>query len=353
MNAMKYIFRNTLFVLASAMLLMSCQSKKQESEPKPVRDAMIIRVEKVFCDTFQQNLELPATIFANREANLGSVLPGKIEKFHFAEGSFVETGDTLVDLSEETYTQALIELNAIQKDYERVARLLEKNSISQMEYDHIKAKLDASKVKTQMLRKSTQVVAPFSGMIVEYLMEEGENYFFNLALEPGYSNTSGILRLMQLNPIIAKVQINERDINQVFVGQEVNVRVDAIPDKLYKGKIRYIKPILSTMNHSSTVEIEIPNPDLKLKPGMYANCEINMGNRIGNFVSIDAIIRQPGTSEDFVYLIKNDTAYKQLIRRIQTHGAFALIDSLSEGAVVATHGKNKLNHHTPVNIKEN
>lgn len=336
----------------TAFGITSCKKENTDTAQKTKEAAPVIRIETAKLDTIQRTSTFPATLFANREANLGASLPGKIEKFYFQEGSFVKEGDLLVDLSAEMYTQALIELNAIEKDFERVSRLREKGSVSEMEYDHLKAKLEASQVKTDMLRKNTQVVAPFSGMIVDYLMEEGENYFFNIALEPGYSNTSGILRLMQLNPLKAEIQVNEKEINNLYVGQKVSMHADALPGEIIQGKISYIKPMLSTMTHTGTVEVEFPNPGLKLKPGMYAVCELDLGETQGIFIPIDAIIRQAGTSEDFVYRIEDDTAKKTIIRRVQTRGEWVLVDSLSQGDIVATKGKNNLHHGVRVQIKE-
>lgn len=341
-----------ILLLITAVALSSC--KKDEAKTQVQAEKLpIIRVATAKQDSIQQKAEFPATIFANREANLGASLPGKIEKFYFPEGSFVQKGDLLVDLSAEAYTQALIELNAIEKDFERVSRLREKGSISEMEYDHLKAKLDASQVKTDMLRKHTQVVAPFSGMIVEYLMEEGENYFFNINLEPGYSNTSGILRLMQLNPMKAEIQVGENDLNRFYTGQNIEIFSDAVPNQIITGRVSYIKPILSTMTHTGTVEIEFSNPKLKFKPGMYATCQVDLGGRSGVFIPIDAIIRQAGTAEDFVFCIENDTAKRTTIKRIATQGEWVMVDSLEVGTVVATKGKNNLHHGVKVEIKEN
>jgi len=347
---MKRRYQIIILIFPLIFGIQACKSDKSDEQADKTENP-IVKVETAHKSTYMNRLQLPATLLPRREANLGASLPGKIEIFHFPEGTYVQKGDLLVDLSAEAYTQALIEYNAIQKDFERVSRLRDKGSISEIEYDHIKAKLDAAKVKTEMLRKNTQVLAPFSGMIVDYLMEEGENYFFNLALEPGYSNTSGILRLMQLNPLIAEVQVNEKDLNSINTGQKVNLKVDAFPDESFFGTITYIKPMLSTMTHSATVEITIPNPKLTLKPGMFASCDIELGESQGIFIPIDAIIRQPGTSEDFVYKIENNTAIKTIIQRKRNRGEYVLVDSLNHGDTVVTKGKNNLINGVQVTIK--
>lgn len=164
---------NKLHLLAiSALVLYSCGSKQEET----VTEAETVKVITVKAEerSYTPTKVFSGTVFANREANLGAALPGKVERIFFEEGQTVKKGDLIVELSDEMLTQAEIEYQALKKDYERVSRLREKGSISEMEYDHVKAKFEASEAKTQMVRKNTQVYAPFSGTLVERMMEEGE-----------------------------------------------------------------------------------------------------------------------------------------------------------------------------------
>ncbi len=336
------------YILLIFPLLVACGNK--ESKVSVEKTYTEIKTDVAFEKSYSGSTEYSGTFFANKEANLGTSMPGKIEKYYYKPGTFVKSGTLLVELSSEVLTQALIEFDAIKKDFDRVSRLKEKGSISEIEFDHIKAKLDAAQVKTDMLKKNTTVVAPFDGVIVEYLLEEGENFFFTLNIDPGYSNTSGIVRLMQLNPLKAEIQVNEQDISKIHTGQEVIVKCDAVSDKEYKGKISYIKPILSTNTRTASVEVEVQNTDGKIMPGMFARVFIESISQTGVFIPLNSIYRQPGTPEDYVFVIKNDTAYKTRISRIKSDGEFVCVSGIENGVTVAVEGKNKLNDGTFVKV---
>ncbi|HOE04309.1 MAG TPA: efflux RND transporter periplasmic adaptor subunit [Bacteroidales bacterium] len=346
--------KTRLFLFAGSitlLLLVSCGTKNKEAgKPQEIQNVNYAVAEN---RTFSDETEYSGTFLPNKEANLGSSMPGKVEKFYYSEGSFVTKGSLLVELSAELLTQALIEYEAIKKDYDRVSRLREKGSISEIDYDHLKAKLEASEVKTQMLKNNTSVIAPFDGIIVDYLVEEGENYFFNINLDPGYSNTSGILRLMQINPIVAEIQVNERDLIGIKKGQSVSVVCDALGSKEYKGTVRYIKPILSTTTRTAPVEIELNNSSGDLKPGMFARVVFSKHEISAVFIPVDAIYRQPGTPEDFVFVVTGGVVTRKPVKRLKTIDKWIAVDGIASGDTVVTQGKNKVKSGDRVNLKSN
>lgn len=315
------------------------------------KDRISVRTAESEEGTYIIEKEYTGTFFANKEANLGTSMPGKVEKFHYQRGTKVKKGSLLVELSSEVLTQALIEYETLHKDFERVSRLREKGSVSEIEYDHLKAKLDASEVRKQMLKKNTSIIAPFDGVIVDYLVEEGENYFFNINLEPGYSHTSGILRLMQLNPIKVIIEVNENDLKYVQVGTEAKIICDAV-DKHNRinGRVSYIKPILSTISRTAEVEIQIQNPGNKIMPGMFARVIFESESVAGIKVPLSAIYRQPGTPEDFVFVIEDNIAKRTPVTRLKTEGDMVYIDGIDKGLIIATEGKNRLSCGSMVKI---
>ncbi|MDD2278351.1 MAG: efflux RND transporter periplasmic adaptor subunit [Bacteroidales bacterium] len=299
---------------------------------------------------FAQRLTYPGTVFANRESNLGAALPGKVERIRFSEGDKVKQGDLIVELSDELLIQAEVENQALRKDFERVERLKEKESISQMEYDHLKAKLEASDAKTNMLRKNTRVYAPFSGTIVERMMEEGEIYFINPGLDPGYSMRSGIVRLMQLNPIRIEFEVNEKDLTKLKRGLQAEILVDAYPEKTYQGKIHSVKPMLSTLTRTAKVQVILENNLGELKPGMFARVSIVLPNQQLIFVPLSAITRLAGTGEEFVYVVEDNTAKRVVINQIQTLGNNVAVTGIKAGQMVIVEGKAKVQNGSKVDV---
>ncbi|HOY37967.1 MAG: efflux RND transporter periplasmic adaptor subunit [Bacteroidales bacterium] len=340
-----------IYLFALILLIISC--KRDDKQPQKVENNPVVKTTIAVEKQFSPELEYSGTFFPNREANLGASMPGKIEKFFYPEGTFVTSGTLLVEMSAELLTQALIEYDAIKKDFERVERLRAKGSISEIEYDHLKAKLEASEVKTEMLHKNTSVVAPFDGIIVEYLVEEGENYFFNLNFDPGYSNTSGILRLMQINPLVVKIQVNEKELQQLKSGQKVSIMCDAVSGNGLTGFVKYIKPMLSTVTRTAEVEIEVPNPGNRLKPGMFARVLLHTEGSSAVFVPVDAIYRQPGTPDDFIFVVHSGVAHQMAVKRIAIIDQWVAVSGISKGDTIVTQGKNKLKDNQQVIIKNN
>jgi len=343
--------KTRIIIIVAVVFLISCSSQEvnnanlEESKAVPVK---VLKAEEKF---YSRGLELSGTVFADKEANLGAALPGRIEKIYFPEGSHVKKGDLLVSMSGELYTQTLVEFKTIEKDFERVSRLSEKGSVTLQEYDHVKAMYDASRSKVELMKKNAEIVAPFSGTIVEYLVQDGENYFFNLNLDPGYSTTSGILRLMKLDPVQIEAEVNEKELGLVKMGQSAMIKFDSFSDTVFRGKITYIKPVLSTVTHTATVRIELRNPREIIKPGMYGHITISLDPVRMVFVPLNSIYRQAGTSEDYLFITDGNRVKRILTERLVTEGSSAGVKGVKPGDQVVVYGKEKLSDGSIVEIR--
>jgi membrane fusion protein, multidrug efflux system len=333
------------------LLLISC-GRQSTTESTNTRDEKIpVKVIKAELREYNPAIELTGTAFADKEANLGAALPGRVEKIYFPEGSRVKKGDLLVSLSGEMYTQSIAELNTLTKDFERVTRLNEKGSISQQDYDHVKALFEASKAKAEMMKKNAEIVAPFSGTIIEYLVKEGENYFFNLNVDPGYSHTSGILRLMKLDPVQVEAEVNEKDLRSIKIGQKAKITFDAVADSAFRGEISTIKPVLSTMTHTATIKIRVANGSSIIRPGMFAHVVLQYQATKGVTVPVNAITRQAGQADEYLFVVENDKVKKVKIDRLWSDNAWVAVKGISAGDNVVTAGKEKLHDGSPIEIK--
>ncbi|MCK9218755.1 MAG: efflux RND transporter periplasmic adaptor subunit [Bacteroidales bacterium] len=336
------------FTLPLVILMSGCGNKEEKKE-----EALIARVSTAQSveQLYHPVLVYSGTVQANKEANLGATLPGKIEKMYCSPGATVQKGTLLAELSGELLTQTIVEHDALQKDFDRISRLKDKGSVSQMEFDHLKARLDASDAKVEMMKKNTQVIAPFNGTIVDIFVHEGENFSLVPSIDAqNISINAGILKLMQLNPIKVNIEVSEKDLTKIKIGQTANVQLDAYPGKMITGKINYIKPVLSSSSRTATVEVELSNPGNLLKPGMYANVKIELPATNGVFIPVSSIFRQPGTSNDFIYTVVDGKARKLQIRQLQTQNEMVLVEGLSSGTQVVTIGKAKLSEGSVVEI---
>jgi membrane fusion protein, multidrug efflux system len=210
---------------------------------------------------------------------------------------------------------------------------------------------DASSAKVAMMKKNAEIVAPFSGTIVEYLVQEGENYFFNFNLDPGYSSTSGILRLMDLDNLRVETEVNEKDLPRVSVGQKAGIKFDALGDTTLPGTVTSVKPVLSALTHTATVKIEFRNISGMIKPGMFAHVKIELGTINATGVPLNSVYRLAGTSDEYVFIAENNKVRRQKITKILTDNAIVAVKEIKAGEQVVINGKEKLSDGSPVVIK--
>ncbi len=339
------------FVIAGVALLFGCTPKNKQEAAKT--EIYVTTIKSVGV-SFTPSLNLSGNVKAFQEANLGATLPGRVEKLYFHEGSEVKKGALVAELSGELLTQAEAEYNALQKDFDRVSRLEEKGSISRMEYDHLKARLDASDAKVKMMKKNTEVIAPFPGTVAEVYVHEGENFTLIPSVDAqNMSVSNGIVKLMQTDPVKVCIEVGEKDLQGIHMGQKVSITADAYQGKTFEGKINYIKPYLSSASRTATVEVLVNNPGHVLKPGMYASTDIEMPGRTGVAIPISCIYRQPGTANEYVFTLENGTAHRVPIKQLQTLNDRVIVEGISADQEIINAGKARIEDGMHVNVKNN
>lgn len=334
-----------------AIFACGCGKKSTESSGDVAKTATTVTVYTAKKMEYTPVLNYTGTAEANREADLGASIPGRVEKIHFSKGSYVSQGALIAELSDEMLIQAQIELEAIRKDYERMSRLKEKESVSVMDYDHVKAKFDASQTKVNMLKKNTSIVAPFGGILTDVTVQEGENYTFVPSVSSDLKVQSGIVTIRQLNPLKIVIEVNEKEIASIRRGQHADVVFDAYPDEHVSGQVNYISPVLSPVTRTATVEVTIPNREMKLKPGMFCRVSISMASTTGIFVPLNALYRQQGTGEDYLFVVVDQNKVtRRRVTRGEAKEELIRIPEIKAGESVVVDGKNKLNEGSPVEI---
>ena len=334
-----------------ALLVTGCVNNKNETNDHAADKAVKVTVAASEIKQYHPELRYTGTAEANQEVNLGSAIPGRVEKINYQKGSFVPKGAVIVEMSDEMLIQAQIELEAIRKDFERVSRLKEKGSMSIMDYDHIKAKYEATQSKVDMLKKNTSITAPFGGILTDIMVHVGENSSIAPSIGDDLKVKNGVVTLMQLNPLKVGIEVNEKQLNSISKGQTVDLFFDAYPDETISGKVSYISPVLSKMSRTSTVEITIPNNNGKLKPGMYCRTSIEMPQATGVFVPVNAIYRKQGTGDNYVFIANSDnTVTMQKVTRGEALEAWVHVAELDADAVVVVDGKNKLDNGSTIEI---
>ena len=204
-----------ILLSVSVFLLTACLEKEEVQEAAPVEKKPVVATVEAKEESYSPVLEFGGSFKPFREANLSARMPGKIKKIHYREGATVPKGSVIVTLSGEMAEAAEAELEAVEKDYERVKDLVDSGVLPQQQLDHLEAKLNASKAKVKMTKENMEIIAPFDGMVAEHMLREGEEFMLlNPGLTPGFSHANGIIRFMDLNRLFLEIQVDEKELHR-------------------------------------------------------------------------------------------------------------------------------------------
>lgn len=237
----------------------------------------------------QESLSLVGSFAANEQIEVKSESEGFVEAIKFTEGQVVQQGDLLVTLDETKLQAALEESQAALKlsrqTFDRAKELLGARLIAQQEFDQAASRLasdEASVSLRQRQMKDARVVAPFSGIVGARQISPGQLV----------NRSTTLTYLVDLDPVKVEFSVPERFLSQIQVGQEIEVLVAAWPGRRFKGKVFFVAPFVETDTRTILMKASIPNPDRLLKPGMFANLDLNLQVRDNAVVIPESALSQ-------------------------------------------------------------
>ena len=291
-----------------------------------------------------------------RGADLSVEVPGIVEQVNFDSGGDVQAGAQVLHLRDGDIAAKLHTLQAAQElaqaNFDRDKAQVERNLISHAQFDTTSATLASAKAQVaeqQAILDKYTLRAPFAGHLGVRTVNAGQY------LAPG----TAVVTLQALDPIFLDFSLPQQQLDEIRVGQELSVTVDAYPDTKFTGKITTIDPKVDPATRNVAVRATLPNPQRKLLPGMYATAQITTGTP-QRYITLPqtAITFNPYGSMVFVVQKSTDKVGKQILAAKQivvttgdTRGdQVAVTKGLNEGDVVVSAGQLKLLNDSPVVI---
>jgi len=225
----------------------------------------------------------------------------------------VEQAAAELQVSKANVESSTNDLDLAQREYERVTALREKQIASAAELDtasaaHSAAQAQLKVAQAQVEQKEaalkvaelqlsyTKVRAFWEGGDPNRIV--GERFVDEGAL---VSANQQIVSVLENNPLVAVVFVIERDYPKMTVGQTAEVTTDAYPGKVFTGVIRRIAPLLKESSRQARVEVEIPNGEHLLKPGMFVRAQVEFARHADTtLVPISAVVRRDGKEGVFI-----------------------------------------------------
>jgi RND family efflux transporter MFP subunit len=340
------LFKYLLLIIIT-LFLVGCSKNKPNNENQ-IKEAIPVEVTAVKKSSIDREIELVGNLLAWREANLGAQTTARIQKIYVDAGSRVKEGDLLFEMDDTQLAQAKIQYQVTKDNYNRLKPLYETGSISQSQFDQVKAAYETAEKTYQLLLTNTQFRAPFSGVVTEKRLNDGEVFL----LAPGGAGAPSIVSIMQINPLKLILNVSEINLKDVKLNQTVQFTSDVYPNEIYEGKISRINPAVNQSTRTFEVEVRIPNPDEKLKPGMFVRARIFIGKSEGIIINRSAALKQLGSAAYYGFIVKDNVAKRvELILGKEFDSRVEITSGLNEGDYIVTRGQGLLKDGNEVEIK--
>lgn len=278
----------------------SLHDKKSERLPAPVEVATIEIA------SIEQIRSFTGTLQARAEFVVAPKVSGRLASLKVDLADSVERGQLVAVLDDAEYVQAVASAEAdlaleqashqeahgllqiAERELQRLSVIHQRGDISESQLDAARSQQLIKQAQTEVtqariaraeadletarIRLSyTQVRADWQEgsaqrVVAERFVDGGETLAANAPL----------LRIVELNPITAVLFVTERDYGLLQVGQAAAISSDAFPGESFHARVQRIAPVFSETTRQARVELEVDNPQLRLKPGMFARASISL-----------------------------------------------------------------------------
>ena len=307
---------------------------------------------EVIQENWVPSLRAIGSLDATSGISVATEVSGVIKEIVFTSGERVEQGTILIRLDDAVDRAALDALRAERRlaeiKFNRSKDLLKKQVTSKSEYDEAQALYEAAvaRVAEQEAVISKKVIrAPFSGLLGISQVDTGQ------FLEPG----DYIVSLQALDPIHVDYTLAERYLHQVAVGQEVQIRVEAMPGEIFHGNVSAIDADVNRATRTLKIRATLPNSEQRLRPGMFAEV-LTLQAESQQVLTIPRTAVSYNTYGDFVYVIEQQQDGSLRVKRHQVvtgesrAGRVAIQQGLQTGDRVVRTGLVKLREGMPIKI---
>lgn len=339
----------TLLPTAFSLLLLclsSCQSASKEgtttfSHAIDSTDVKHVEVATVSVQTLSDVQEYTSTVEAKVTNQISPQMASRIKRIYVEVGQQVSRGQLLAEMDHSQLEQARLQLEDRKSSMARIDELYKIGGIAQAEWEATRRALDLAQTSYNNIKENTQLRSPVSGVVT------ARNYDVGDMMSPQMP----LLVVEQINPVVLRINPSERYYGQMAQGMPVTITSDALPGETFVGKISLKYPTINPQTHTFTLEVESANPSRMLVPGLYARVSINLGDKEYTVVPTESVVKQIGSGEQCVYIVRDGVAHRQVVLVDRVLGKYtAILEGVTPGDVVVTTGANILSDQMPVKV---
>lgn len=370
-------------IVLALLLLTGCQDKpsngkdgaKPQAKPQPgivhlsaeeIQSGEIV-VQPVTKNDFRIHRDFPSTVASNHHAtaHITTLVRGRVLDVYADFGQEVKRGEVLARLysgelgmAQSSYLKAGARLYVKARAFERARTLLEEKVIGLAEQQRREGEMLSARAerreaqdhlrligmsddqidqldRKQTIRSNVPITAPFDGRVILRNVTKGE------VVEV----THRLFTIADLSTVWVLADIPEKDIPFIQKAERtdgrqiVEVRLNAYPDEVFHGTVTYVGDVLDVATRTMNLRLELPNPDFKLKPEMYATVRVH-SRPTSDVLTVPENAIQRDRERRFVFVQRDSRTFEARdVKMGDSNGKqVAIVEGLREGEQVVTNG---------------
>lgn len=326
----------------------AAQVSPARAATNPQAPAVPVEVGKIEIANVNEEVQALGTLAADESVVIAPEIAGRVVALGFKEGDRVEKGQELVKLDkailDADLKQSEADLRLARDTHERSRSLVQRGSGTQVALEQATAQLAVAEARLQLAQSRlalTTISAPFTGVVG--LRAVGVGDFVSVGKE--------LITLTAIDPIKVDFRVPELFLSSVKVGQTIEVKVDAVPDRSFTGRIFAIDPVVDINGRAIKLRATVPNADLTLKPGLFARINIIVDQREKALIVPETAVVPDGMNK-MIYVVQDGKAKRmpvELGKRMQ--GKVEIVKGLNPAMQIVTTGQMRLRDGVAVAIK--
>ena len=240
----------------------------------------------------------------------------------------LQLAQTNVERSRNLFQRQLLPKQTLDDNEARYQSGLASLDLARAQYSQSKARLDELRINLS----NTIITSPVTGFVAKRNVDPGAFV----------SQNTAIVEVVDITTVRLLASVVERDLKELQRGNPTKVDVDAYPGEHFTGRIARVSPVLDPATRTAPIEIEIPNADFRLKPGMYARVGITTNTRKDALVVPASAVVDLGGRRGVFTPLNESAVFRAITTGTEQMALVEVLGGLAEGDTVITTGSGAL-----------
>lgn len=355
------------------------EAQQEQAAPKKKRgQSRVVNVDLATVTPGQvaEELTLTGALKPKETVNVTPQTTGRLEKTYFQVGDRVGQGSLVAELEDGELQQRVRRAEAViavsaasvqqrgaelantKANLQRAEMLFKEQLLSPQEYEQQRtglatmeaqvalaeaqqqqAEAELEELKIQLAQ--TKVYAPLTGDVAIRYVDEGSLV----------SPSTPLIQIVNLSTLVTLGNVPERNVGRLRVGTPAEVQVDAIPGKVFRGKVSRIAPVLDAATRSASIEIDIANPERDLRAEMFVRINLDLGTmREANLIPRDGLVYRGLEAGVFLLDEQNRPVFQSVELGVSTEDDRIEVMNLAPGTKIIGRGATMLREGDEIGI---